>query len=152
MLPLTPIVRARIEGQTGITPKAKRPPGRPASGVPNGAPLSHEDLTAAFYAINVQLQAEQQFTNDLYTCVAAHAEDLDGAGRRVSVLKNEVKELQDQAMQLHGSWTSDVQNLYTRITSERDESMNHQRGSTQVELRQAYEQATKERQEHVVQK
>ena len=74
---------------SGLTPPAKRPLDRASIQVANTGerPMSHEELTAGFYALRRKLctagfYREEIFVNGLRDCVVHHAELIDSVGKR----------------------------------------------------------------------
>ena len=78
-LPVTP---RKLEDRTGMTPEAKRPLARDTIqvAISGERPLTHEELTSAFYGLLRRAEQEEGFTNQLHEAVTYNAELLNTLG------------------------------------------------------------------------
>ena len=83
--PVAPPTPRRLSlSPSGMTPQAKRPMDRDAIQVAltGERPLTHEELTSAFYALNRRLDKEEAFTAQMREAIIHNADLVDQAGAR----------------------------------------------------------------------
>ena len=117
---------------SGMTPPAKRPLDRASIHVANTGerPLSHEELTAGFYAISRRLDIEEAHANGLRECSLHHANLLDAIGRRscevlasANLINHKVEQMEQGMLKLEGAAAEKIAATDQRLRDQIDAVM-----------------------------
>ena len=112
--------------------------------------MTLEDLTQGFYNLLAQMQAEQVFSDNIFTAMGQHADSLDQAEAFVKELQLETgRKIEVHRQQGYSAMTADINQLYGRITSERDDATSHRLAGVVEGSKKLYHEISAERAKHV---